>query len=267
LRGQGFEDREHQPAQSTGQGLTYRTPRFPAGRRGAAGAGFRFIPVRATFRASRIFSGEIVLTVVTPATSQDLVALSAVKIALNVTDNKQDDTLERLISQASAMIATYCNRVFIQETVTETFRARHHQRFSTMHRHDGRNPFIVLQRRPIASIVSVTESEITIDPTGYDVGLKEATLERLCGDRSAYWHGTCAVNYIGGYLLADVPGDLQGATIDLVSFIKQRGTHDQTLRTVDVPGVLVTTYQNRIVTGIPDYIATVLDEHRNPSIG
>jgi hypothetical protein len=136
-----------------------------------------------------------------------------------------------------------------------------------MHRHDGRNPFIVLKRRPIASIVSVTESEIAIDPTGYDVDFKEATIERLCGDRSAYWHGTCVVNYIGGYLLADVPSDLQGATIDLMSYNKQRGTHDQTLRTVDVPGVLVTTYQNRIVTGIPDYITTVLDEHRNPSIG
>lgn len=206
------------------------------------------------------------LTVITAAASQDLVALSTVKSALGVTDNKQDDTLARLISQASAMIASYCNRVFIQETVTETFRAEHQLRFTT-YRQDQRNAFLLLKRRPLATILSVTECAISLDSTEYDVDLKEATLERVCGERSAYWSGTSIVTYIGGYLLADVPADLQGAAIDLVAYSQQRAAHDPTLRTRDIPGVMSTTYQNRIVTGIPDYIATVLDEHRNPSIG
>jgi hypothetical protein len=211
-----------------------------------------------------------VLTVVTPADSQDLVTLDAVKSALGVTDNKQDDALKRAISQASGMIAKYCNRVFIQETVTETFRPVHGHHHHGWYRgaHDRSNrQFLLLSRRPVTVIANATEFETIIDPTGYALDANEGSIERLCGDRSAYWHGTCVVSYTGGYALAAVPPDLQGATIDLVTYIRQRAARDPTVRSVEIPGVINETFQQVTATGIPDHVSCVIDEYRNPSIG
>lgn len=210
------------------------------------------------------------LTVDTPADSQDLVTLAVVKSALGVEDAKQDDNLKRLISQASAMIAKYCNRVFIKEAVTETFRPVHGHHHHGWYRgaHDRSNrQFLLLSRRPVTEVTSVTESEAVVDPIGYALDPNEGSIERLCGDRSAYWHGTCVASYTGGYAPADVPPDLQGAAIDLVAFIRQRASRDPTLRSTEIPGVINETFQQVTATGIPDHVTCVIDEYRNPSIG
>jgi hypothetical protein len=214
-----------------------------------------------------------VLTVNTAADSQNLISLSDVKAAFGVTDGNQDVDLRRLISQASAMIASYCNRVFIEENVTETFRplrshGTHFSLFGHGHHHGGnREQYLILARRPVTQIASVTEGGNAVDGVGYGLDPKEGTLERLWGDRSAYWQGTSIVTYTGGYPLAEVPADLVGAVIDLIRYLKQRADFDPTLRTIDIPGVLTKTYQSPMATGIPDHIACVIDEYRNPSIG
>jgi hypothetical protein len=62
------------------------------------------------------------LTVVDEASSYDLATLAVVKAALGLTGGEEDATLSALITRASAAIAKYCNRVFAQETIEESFR-------------------------------------------------------------------------------------------------------------------------------------------------
>ena len=62
------------------------------------------------------------LTVTSPASTFDLALLASVKSELSITDRSEDANLARWIGQASTAIAAYCNRVFVTETVSETFR-------------------------------------------------------------------------------------------------------------------------------------------------
>ena len=207
------------------------------------------------------------LTVLEKAENQDLVALALVKGAFDVSDNKQDEKLKRLISQSSGMIASYCNRVFLKETISETFRSHSNHRGGIYAHHHGHHQsvFLLLKRRPIASVTSLIECDVALDPSEYAVDYLQGSLERLCDDRSAHWRGTCVVTYVGGYELADVPPDLQGATFDLISYLQQRSNRDQTVQSLEIPGVINTRYQLAGSSGIPDYIATVLDEYAEPN--
>lgn len=90
------------------------------------------------------------LTVVTPAQSYDLTVLATVKAELGITDRSEDENLTRWIKQASDVIAKYCNRVFAQETVSETFRLA------------TRESNLLLSRYPVVSIAAVQETGETL---------------------------------------------------------------------------------------------------------
>ena len=100
-----------------------------------------------------------ITTVVTPAASYDLTDLKTVKDELKLTaaDTGNDDFLCRAISEASLIIANYCDRVFPPETVEDLFYR------------DIRGPMPVrcvdasrlqLSRWPVISIASVVETDL-----------------------------------------------------------------------------------------------------------
>ena len=64
----------------------------------------------------------ILKTVLAPAADFDLTDLATVKDELNIpsTDTSNDTWLARAISQVSAIISRYCNRVFLPELLLET---------------------------------------------------------------------------------------------------------------------------------------------------
>lgn len=63
-----------------------------------------------------------ILTVTSAADSHDLTTLAAVKTALGITTGDDDARINTWITQAIERIETYCNRVFVVETVSEVFR-------------------------------------------------------------------------------------------------------------------------------------------------
>ena len=50
--------------------------------------------------------------------------LATVKAELGITDRSEDENLARWIKQASDAVSKHCNRVFAQETLSETFRLK-----------------------------------------------------------------------------------------------------------------------------------------------
>jgi hypothetical protein len=139
-----------------------------------------------------------ILTVTTPASSYDLTALATVKTELGIADNTENDKLRTWITQASIIAASYCRRVFARETLTETFRPA---RNCSSH-----GEFLILQRRPIASITSVTVDDVAVDAAEYETDANPGLLYRLdsSGYRSCWYSAkSIIVVYLAGYILLD----------------------------------------------------------------
>lgn len=174
------------------------------------------------------------LTITTPATNFDLIALATAKTALKITDHSADDFLKDAIKQASDVIARYCRRVFAQETVCETLRLDHSQRE------------IALERYPVTAISTVVENATTIDASEYELNAESGLLRRLAGDgsRNGHWPATrIVVNYTAGYdLPTRTPDGLKKAVTRLVQAYWHTADRDLSERSSDIPGVHSATY-------------------------
>lgn len=172
------------------------------------------------------------LTVTTASDTYDLTTLATVKADLGIEGNDENVKLATWITQASRIAATYCRRVFAQETLTETFRP------------DACEPAreaLVLARRPIASITSVTVDDVVIDAAEYEYGAEAGMLFRL--DSSGYRSTWCVskkivVIYVAGYeLLNTLPHDVERAVIMMVRDFRADATRDPNLIEEETFGV------------------------------
>lgn len=169
-------------------------------------------------------------TVSVAAASIDLTLLATVKTELGITDTGLDAWLATQITQASQAAATYCNRVFAQETLLDYFRL------------DCGADKLLLSRIPVASITTVVEDGVTLTAADYELEASTGFLWRLDGadNRSCWAAAKIVVTFIAGYeLLATLPPDIERAAIILVKqayFAKQR---DPLVKgeTVEIPGV------------------------------
>jgi hypothetical protein len=154
------------------------------------------------------------LNVITPADSQALLSLAAMKIKLLIppTDTTKDALLTELITNMSAVVARVCNRVFGYEKVEETFYQLNDQGNppSTMRLYLSRWP---VKKADIESIAHSVDGSGTSDDLLPDA---DATwfLEELTGTLyrrpdQGPWVDTIDVVYSGGYALPDdAPPDL-----------------------------------------------------------
>lgn len=159
-----------------------------------------------------------------------LTTLDTVKEELDITSTDYDGRLTRYIKEASAQVESFCGRSFeYQEGIVESIPAR-----------GGRN--IVLSRRPVTNLISITFAGQTVDPDEYkldsETGLVfraygwpwDATLRtKVVGDKVAGTESSeLEATYDGGYVtpqqVADddsltrtLPYDLEGWVIALVS--------------------------------------------------
>lgn len=135
-----------------------------------------------------------VIEVIKPATELSLITLFEAKNALSMHDEVSDDLIKLITIRASDEIARYCNRVFAQETVTETF-------YDT----DGRDR-LFLERYPVKEVISVNGGPAT----GY-------ALDKLSGkllSTNGGFSEPTAVTYTGGYELPfESPPSLRQASI------------------------------------------------------
>ena len=190
-----------------------------------------------------------ILTVIDAASNYDLVTLEQVKEELNITGSDQDEILTTRIHRASEAINNYCNRIFIQETVSEVFRNGWDW-----------NKNLFLRRTPINTItnivVGISPNTETVDSTLYEFDPNDGIGGFIYpldsnGERvlfpiswSSWGSWSCGnlitVTYSGGYLLANVPYMVQEACLELIK-IRQNlasGSGISTDRTrIEIPGV------------------------------
>jgi hypothetical protein len=174
------------------------------------------------------------LTVTTPAAALDLTTIETVRGELNLPDNAHDERLKTLITQASDVVARYCNRTFGNETVTETFRL------------DVSQLEIVLSRFPVISITSITENGTALTPSDYELDAPRGIITRLHNDRPCFWsRWKIVVVYSAGFDLLDhLPHGVERAAIQLVKSWFLGGTRDPLLRSESVNEIGTTSYRD-----------------------
>ncbi|QOZ17443.1 hypothetical protein XI02_22320 [Bradyrhizobium sp. CCBAU 21365] len=195
------------------------------------------------------------ITVTVAASDVNLTRLDTVKAELGIGDRGSDDKLKKLISQASGIVASYCNRVFALETVQETFRVRCGTHGLTTGRY------------PIAEITSVSENDADLSADDFEADLEAGIIERLRSGCVVRWpQGKVTVVYSAGYNLpADVPEPVERATIELVKQFYTSGDRDPLVRSETVEGAGSTDYFAPPTGGFTPDVEALLEPFRKLS--
>ena len=202
-----------------------------------------------------------ILTVTTPADSQNLTTLATVKAELGiaVADITKDVQFAIFIDQASGECASYCKRVFGQEAVSEQFRLGLHTRVEEL----------ILKRYPVASIISITEEDgtVLVEGTDYEMDPDNGILWRLSGTERCGWpRGKIVVAYVGGYALLDsLPQTIERACIELVKRYWFDLSRDPQLTQITIPGVIERSWRIARATdpGITPAVTDRLNQFRD----
>lgn len=193
-------------------------------------------------------------SVVTPASTTDLVDLESVKSYLQITDDAQDVRLAKLITQASSSFADYLGRSLALQTYRERQTIK------------GRIPGINLSNGPIASILSAS-----VDGVAWTGVLDECDVERngarimasaflpprqLCFTRPV----VVEVIYDAGFMLPDMgdmkptedvllpwqemplPPSISGGCLSTIQMLLSASGRDPLLKSENVQGVGSTSY-------------------------
>lgn len=189
------------------------------------------------------------LSILDPATTNDLTILATLKTELGITDTASDAYLADLIRQASDTVTRYCGRAtFNRETVQQTERLT------------CRRECIVLDRDILPAITSVTEGGTALTADEYE--LDGSLLYRLCGDVRICW-AACKVVivYAAGYVsLTDVPYDLERAVLITAAAWHSAKGRDPMLRSETTEGVGATSWiATAGMAAMPPQAVSILD--------
>jgi hypothetical protein len=198
--------------------------------------------------------------VITPATQWRLTTPEALVARLG----SGDPTSPQIISAvdgASAAIAGYTRTVFGRETVAETFRV-------TDCYYDWPHA-LVLARRPVYLLESVTGVDGAIDSTEFDLVAPSGILLRT--HQFSLWSiGAVTVTYTSGWLLPEVgddgtlPRQYQEAAILAAIEMAGAGGRDRALRSVTTEGVGSYTYDTTAAEGVlPGQVRDLLSDLLN----
>lgn len=213
-----------------------------------------------------------VLSVTVAATSAALTDLTTVRDELGLTDTTSDTKLTRYINAASKKISQYCNRVFVTETVQETWRAPANPSGGLAYNLSDEP--LHLSRWPVQSITSVVVDGAAplVANTDYIFEPDTGNLYRLdANGRYAAWsfNYTLVVTYVAGYV--DQEDDVAFAALNLVRLLWYSQPRDPTIKSESTVGVDSVTYDTS--AGSPkglspeDQILATLDNYRVPVVG
>lgn len=163
-----------------------------------------------------------IVSVLTPAESLALVTLETVKQELGIAaDNiAQDARLTRYISQASAQIHTYTQRIF----PLQTYRNRYLADYSPMRG-------LILSAWPVVEIAVLTEDGAAV--TDYELDAEPGLIWRH-GWNWHTWRGAeTVVDFSAGY--ADIPDDIEAAALRVVTLQNSVHGRDPYLRVREGP--------------------------------
>lgn len=159
----------------------------------------------------------------------------------------QNQQMETVIGQVSALIDRFLDRGLAEADVTDYFR-------------EATGDTLRLSRYPVAQILEVIEGGTALTPDYWELDELTGQLWRLgSGDRYDWSSaGTTTVQYIGGYILPDdLPADIQRAAIDQIRAQYISGSRDPALRSINVPDVVAVSYS---VAGGDSYGAGLLSQ-------
>ena len=212
----------------------------------------------------------VISTVSSAAASHDLTTLAIVKAELNLTttDAARDTVLSRYITEASAAIENFCNRIFVIETIKDRFYPSREAGLQTVT--GGVDP-ILLSRWPVTALVSIKEDgALLVEEDDFLLDDAKGHLIRL--DANAYptrWGAASIVaDYSAGY--APIPGDVSDAAIRTVAGRYYARGRDPLLRAEKVPDVWEAQYwiaagaEDAGGANLPPGVQSLLDNYRIP---
>jgi hypothetical protein len=195
------------------------------------------------------------LAVTTPAATTALTTLANVKLALDIKTGTDDAWLRRQIDVVSSIaisvlgveMAEDGSRHFGVETVTETLDRRTRYPWlpplGVIAPRREADTIIVLGRRPVISIASVTEDGTAVDPGDYELSATDGKVKRLSSDLAAAWPCTLIVaSYTAGWKLpgdsgTNLPPEIEEAVIQGVKERVAGRKRDPNVRSENVAGV------------------------------
>ncbi|PWC96963.1 hypothetical protein [Azospirillum sp. TSO5] len=216
-------------------------------------------------------SVSIITTVITPASSYDLIDLATVKDDWGISGTGDDAFLTRSISRCSAAAAQFCNRVLASETVKDEIRI---DRDQYPYQVPGGVQFLQLSRWPVSSVASVVEGvgdNTTTLVAGDDYTVNKANGQITRIGSQGYpivWPASLiVVTYTAGY--ATVPSDLQDAVSRMVWTRYAERRRDPFVQRVRVDGVDDVTYitPKADAGNLSADVSDILDNYRVPQIG
>ncbi len=179
------------------------------------------------------------IEIIASAVCRDLTVLDTVKMELGIptADASHNDQIAVLIKQASSVISAYCDNMFAEETVQETFWSDYPSEYA--------NSFM-LSREPVSEILSVDIDGTILDPVEYRLGT-DSHLHRvnfISGGCSLWtWTQEAVITYTAGYLLLDgLPYGIERAALMLIKDYYSGVGRDPRVRAEDIPGVRNVTY-------------------------
>jgi hypothetical protein len=213
-------------------------------------------------------------TVLTAATSTDLTTLANAKddLAIPATDTSSDATLARFITEQSALVVEYCNRVFAVETVQDVIFP---DRDPYPYQVTGTLSELQLSRWPVISVSSVVDTAMVgmantlTEGTDFVTDKQRGWLTKIdpnTGYTTGWAPDQYAIQYEAGYV--SLPADLEMAVLRLVTArFKARG-RDPFLRSQGEPNIGTEQYWVGAMPGqtgpFPPDIAAVLEKYRVP---
>jgi len=180
------------------------------------------------------------LSVTTAASDRSLITLPQLRAALGMTDSSQDIPLLALAARVSAAIVSACSvarsgatpPTLREEILTEVFRHTRDYRVQgpPYVRDNERVEPIVLSRRPIVSVASVTIDGVLLDgTTDYEVDQGAGLLYHLFSDTRISWRCRKAqVAYTAGWEI--VPEDIVQAASRLAQIYWSATQQDLNVR-------------------------------------
>jgi len=222
---------------------------------------------------------RIISTVLTAASSYDLTTLENIKddLAIPDTDTSSDATLARFITEQSALVAQYCNRVFPIETVQDVI---YPDRDPYPYQVTGMLSELQLSRWPVVSVASVTDtiavniSNTLVAGTDFVIDAARGWLTKTdpnTGYPTGWSPDQYTIQYTAGYFTPGTdrpPADLEMAVLRLVTArFKARG-RDPFLKSQGEPNIGTEQYWVGAMPGqtgaFPPDIAATLEKYRVP---
>ena len=222
---------------------------------------------------------RIISTVLTAASSYDLTTLGNIKddLAIPNTDTSSDATLARFITEQSALVAGYCNRVFPIETVQDVI---YPDRDPYPYQVTGMLSELQLSRWPVVSVATVTDTiavgivNTLVAGTDFVIDSARGWLTKTdpnTGYPTGWSPDQYTIRYTAGYFevgSGSPPPDLEMAVLRLVTArFKARG-RDPFLKSQGEPNIGTEQYWVGAMPGqtgaFPPDIAAVLEKYRVP---